>query len=91
MLEWLCTYVRTHVAIPLVNPVVTLFELMVVNNWWIIMEGFHLADENKDSRAFFICFHLSTVVCYHVHTYIHVAIVHTYVLCIIITYGMYYT
>ena len=55
-LEWL------HKA--LINLVVTLFELMVVNNWWIIMEGFQLAVENEASRAFFICFHLSTVVSY---------------------------
>ena len=53
---------------------VTLFELMVVNNWWIIMEGFRIAVMHRDSRAFFICFHLSTIVVryftitYYVHS-----------------------
>ncbi|XP_065889561.1 two pore channel protein 1-like isoform X2 [Dysidea avara] len=37
---------------------VTLFEAMVINNWWILMEGFHA--HNKHSRLFFIIFHLTT-------------------------------
>jgi len=39
---------------------VTLFEAMVVNNWWIIMEGFQA--HNNKSRTFFIIFHLTTYV-----------------------------
>ncbi|XP_065919465.1 two pore channel protein 1-like isoform X2 [Dysidea avara] len=41
---------------------VTLFELMVVNNWWIIMEGFHAGSGRRSTRAFFIFFHLTTSV-----------------------------
>jgi len=41
---------------------VTLFELMVVNNWWIIMEGFYAGSGRRSTRAFFIFFHLTTSV-----------------------------
>ena len=51
----------------------TLFGLMVVNNWWIIMEGFQDALDSNVSRAFFICFHLATVVSYnYIRIYIYV-------------------
>ncbi|XP_065892689.1 two pore calcium channel protein 1-like isoform X2 [Dysidea avara] len=41
---------------------VTLFELMIINNWWIIMEGFQAGTGEMSSRAFFIIFHLSTYI-----------------------------
>ncbi|XP_065892686.1 two pore calcium channel protein 1-like isoform X2 [Dysidea avara] len=41
---------------------VTLFELMIINNWWIIMEGFQAGTGEMSSRAFFIAFHLSTYI-----------------------------
>ena len=51
----------------------TLFGLMIVNNWWIIMEGFQDALDSGVSRAFFICFHLATVVSYnYIRIYIYV-------------------
>ena len=41
---------------------VTLFELMVINNWWIIMEGFHAGTGHRSSHVFFILFHVTTYV-----------------------------
>ena len=46
----------------ILNYLVTLFELMVVNNWWIIMEGFHNQVPYKHARPFFMAFHLTTAV-----------------------------
>ena len=53
-----------------INVVVTLFELMVMNNWWIIMEGFHAAVGDKSARIFFIVFHVINVVSYTSVAYI---------------------
>ena len=44
---------------------VTLFELMIVNNWWIIMEGFHVAVGDRRARIFFLMFHFTTIVSQH--------------------------
>ena len=41
---------------------VTLFELMVVNNWHIIMEGYASVSGSDWSRLFFMSFYLFTMV-----------------------------
>ena len=41
---------------------VTLFELTVVNNWFVIMEGFALTTETDASRIFFMAFYLFTMI-----------------------------
>lgn len=40
---------------------VTLFELMVVNQWHVLTEG-HVLLTDKSKRIFFVCFHMITVV-----------------------------
>lgn len=40
----------------------TLFELMVVNNWTITCDGFVAASESKLTRVFFVLFHIVCVV-----------------------------
>ena len=40
---------------------VTLFELTVVNNWYVIMEG-HVKVTSRYSRIYFIIFYLSTMI-----------------------------
>ena len=56
------TYTLLYPMYFFISVIVTLFELMVVNNWWIIMEGFHFAIGDKRARIFFILFHLTTAV-----------------------------
>lgn len=43
------------------NSYVTLFELMVVNNWYVIMEG-HVRVTSRLSRIYFFLFYLSTMI-----------------------------
>ena len=45
----------------IVSAFVLLFELMVVNNWQILAEGF-IATSSKAARIYFIVFHLIVVV-----------------------------
>jgi len=40
---------------------VTLFELTVVNNWYVIMEGHRIASGSRLSRLYFITFYLVTM------------------------------
>ena len=44
------------------NAYVTLFELMVVNNWFIIMEGYASVTGTDWSRVFFMAFYIFTMV-----------------------------
>jgi len=44
------------------NAYVTLFELLVVNNWFIIMEGFASVTSNDWSRVFFMVYYIFTMV-----------------------------
>lgn len=41
---------------------VTLFELTVVNNWFIIMEGYAISSGTEWSRAFFMIFYIFTMI-----------------------------
>ena len=41
---------------------VTLFELTVVNNWFVIMEGHALATGRDISRVFFMSFYIFTMI-----------------------------
>ena len=66
---YMYVYVYTCIYCVCVYLAVTLFELMVINNWWIIMEGFRNAIGDKPSRPFFICFHLTTAVSYNYMMY----------------------
>ena len=45
----------------IVNAYITLFELLIVNNWFVVMDG-HVAVTNRADRAFFIFFYLIAVV-----------------------------
>ena len=51
----------SHIAHDCNHSYVTLFELMVVNNWHVIMNGF-VAVTSEWSRLFFMLFYLVTVV-----------------------------
>ena len=41
---------------------VTLFELTVVNNWYVIMEGHTIASGKDTSRLFFMSFYIFTMI-----------------------------
>jgi hypothetical protein len=41
---------------------ITLFELTVVNNWFVIMEGHAIASGNEWSRIFFMTFYVFTMI-----------------------------
>ena len=41
---------------------ITLFELTVVNNWYVIMEGHTIASGNDYSRIFFMLFYIFTMI-----------------------------
>jgi two pore calcium channel protein 1 len=45
---------------------VVLFELTVVNNWHITMEGYAVASSNGLSRLYFMIFYLVTMVNAHI-------------------------
>ena len=42
--------------------VVTLFEVMVGADWWIVMEGVTTANDDENTRAYFLAFMISTAV-----------------------------
>eukprot|EP00092_Neocalanus_flemingeri_P012682 GFUD01013666.1.p1 GENE.GFUD01013666.1~~GFUD01013666.1.p1 ORF type:complete len:812 (-),score=155.83 GFUD01013666.1:49-2484(-) len=44
------------------SAIVVLFELLVVNQWHIITDGFVLATGSKATRLFFIAYHMITVI-----------------------------
>ena len=46
----------------ILRSMVTLFELTVVNNWFIIMEGFAKVTGSEWRRIFFMTFYLMTMV-----------------------------
>ncbi|XP_046386592.1 two pore calcium channel protein 1-like [Ischnura elegans] len=46
----------------LTSSAVTLFELTVVNNWFVIMEGYVAASESQWSRIYFMIFYLATMI-----------------------------
>ena len=42
--------------------IVTLFEVMVGANWWIVMEGVTTAENDENTRAYFLAFMIATTV-----------------------------
>ncbi|MFN3504403.1 MAG: hypothetical protein ACK4ZJ_19340, partial [Allorhizobium sp.] len=44
------------------SAMVTLFELLVVNNWFVIMDGFVAAAGTRWARLFFIAFYVTAVI-----------------------------
>ena len=53
-------YLNNFRSLPVAG--VTLFELTVVNNWFIIMEGYAVYSRNDLSRAFFMIFYIFTMI-----------------------------
>mgnify|MGYP002059606012 CR=1 FL=1 len=53
-------YLNNFQAMPLAG--VTLFELTVVNNWFIIMEGYAIYTGKEWSRSFFMIFYVFTMI-----------------------------
>ena len=42
--------------------VVTLFEVMVGANWWVVIEGVTKAQRNENTRGYFLAFMISVAV-----------------------------
>ena len=53
-------YLNNFQSLPISG--VTLFELTVVNNWFIIMDGHAIASGTELSRAFFMVFYVFTMI-----------------------------
>ncbi|XP_065892312.1 two pore calcium channel protein 1-like isoform X2 [Dysidea avara] len=57
-------YVLTFDSLP--QSFITLFEVMVGVDWWILVEGFSLANDDENTRVYFLAFMVTTSVLYTV-------------------------
>ena len=59
----ICVYIYVYIYTCIYIITVTLFDVMIGHNWWIVMEGVTAANNNdENTRAYFLAFMISAVV-----------------------------